>query len=84
MKKSKRQPIINKIREVTDYDYVDDPRRKKAPKNAKFKIVFYKPKPGENSNIPTKFQGIQYYTNKSEAELALKYRIEELLSLIHI
>ncbi len=78
MKKSKRQPIINKIREVTDYDYVDDPRRKKAPKNAKFKIVFYKPKPGENSNIPTKFQGIQYYTNKSEAELALKYRIEEL------
>tara|TARA_B100000886_G_scaffold278027_1_gene202016 strand:+ start:446 stop:955 length:510 start_codon:yes stop_codon:yes gene_type:complete len=75
MKKSKRK-IINKIREVTDYDYVDDPRRKKAPKNAKFKIVFYKPKPGEHSNIPTKFQGVQYYTNKSEADLALKYKLE--------
>ena len=75
MKKIKRK-IINKIREVTDYDYVDDPRRKKAPKNAKFKIVFYKPKPGEDSNIPIKFQGVQYYTNKSEADLALKYRLE--------
>tara|TARA_B100001027_G_scaffold59612_1_gene40284 strand:+ start:1410 stop:1919 length:510 start_codon:yes stop_codon:yes gene_type:complete len=75
MKKSKRK-IINKIREVTDYDYVDDPRRKKAPKNAKFKIVFYKPKPGEHSNIPIKFQGVQYYTNKSEADLALKYKLE--------
>ena len=75
MKKSKRK-IINKIREVTDYDYVDDSRRKKAPKNAKFKIVFYKPKPGEHSNIPTKFQGVQYYTNKSEADLALKYKLE--------
>ena len=75
MKKSKRK-IINKIREVTDYDYVDDPRRKKAPKNAKFKIVFYKPKPGKHSNIPIKFQGVQYYTNKSEADLALKYKLE--------
>ena len=45
-------------------------------KDAKYKIVFYKPPPNENSNIPKKFQGVQYYTTKSEADLALKDRLK--------
>ena len=75
-KKLKKRKILNQIREVSVYDFADDPRRKRAPKDAKYKIVFYKPNPKENSNIPKKFQGVQYYTSKSEADLALKNRLE--------
>ena len=75
-KKLKKRKILNEIREVSVYDFADDPRRKKAPKDAKYKIVFYKPKPNENSNIPKNFQGVQYYTTKAEADLALKDRLE--------
>ena len=75
-KKLKKRKILNQIREVSVYDFADDPRRKKAPKDAKYKIVFYKPKPNENSNIPKNFQGVQYYTTKAEADLALKDRLE--------
>ena len=75
-KKLRKRKILNQIREVSVYDFADDPRRKKAPKDAKYKIVFYKPKPNENSNIPKKFQGVQYYTTKSEADLALKDRLK--------
>ena len=75
-KKLKKRKILNQIREVSVYDFADDPRRKKAPKDAKYKIVFHKPKLKENSNIPKKFQGVQYYTSKSDADLALKNRLE--------
>ena len=75
-KKLIKRKILNQIREVSVYDFADDPRRKKAPKNARYKIVFYKPQPNKNSNIPKKFQGVQYYTSKSEADLALKNRLE--------
>ena len=68
MKKSKKKTIINKIREVPQNDF-------KAPKNAKFKIVFYKPPPKENTNIPKKFQGLQYYETKKNAEDALNERM---------
>ena len=74
--KKKRPPILNIIREVTDYDFADDPRRKKASKNDKFKIVFFKPKPGENSNIPLKFQGVQYFKSKNDAKKALEERLK--------
>ena len=68
MKKSKRKTIINKIREVPQNDL-------KAQKNAKFKIVFYKPPPKENTNIPKKFQGLQYYETRKNAENALNERM---------
>ena len=32
MKNKKRPPYFNIIREVTDYDFADDPRRKKQVK----------------------------------------------------
>ena len=35
-KKLKKRKILNQIREVSVYDFADDPRRKKAPKNAKY------------------------------------------------
>ena len=40
MKNKKKKTYLNIIREVTDYDFAHDPRRKKASKNDKFKIVF--------------------------------------------
>ena len=76
MAKKLKKKILNQIRDVSVYDFANDPRRKKAPRDAKYKIVFYKPKPNENSNIPKKFQGVQYYSSKSEADLALKSRLE--------
>ncbi len=80
-KKIKKRKILNIIREVSIYDFVNDPRRKSAAKDSKFKIVFYKPKPDEKTNIPKKFQGVQYYKNKSEAELALNDR-EKLMKIL--
>ena len=70
-----KKVILNIIREVSKFDFVDYPNKKRAPKNAKFKIVFYKPPPKENTNIPKKFQGVQYFTNKNDAKIALKKRI---------
>ena len=35
-----KKVILNIIREVSKFDFVDYPNKKRAPKNAKFKIVF--------------------------------------------
>ena len=76
-----KKVILNIIREVSKFDFVDYPNKKRAPKNAKFKIVFYKPPPKENTNIPKKFQGVQYFTNKNDAKIALKKRKELTITL---
>ena len=69
-----KEVILNIIREVSKFDFVDYPNKKKAPKDAKFKIVFYKPPPKSKTNIPKKFQGVQYYASKNEAKKALEER----------
>lgn len=69
-----KQVILNTIREVSKFDFVDYPNKKRAPKDAKFKIVFYKPPPKSKTNIPKKFQGVQYYASKNEAKKALEER----------
>ena len=76
-----KEVILNIIREVSKFDFVDYPNKKKAPKDAKFKIVFYKPPPKSNTNIPKKFQGIQYFRNKNDAKNALKKREELTITL---
>ena len=40
-----KEVILNIIREVSKFDFVDYPNKKKAPEDTKFKIVFYKPPP---------------------------------------
>ena len=67
-----KKVILNIIREVSKFDFVDYPNKKRAPKDAKFKIVFYKPPPKTQTNIPKKFQGVQYFKNKNDAKIALK------------
>ena len=69
-----KEVILNIIREVSKFDFVDYPNKKSAPKDAKFKIVFYKPPPKSKTNIPKKFQGVQYYVSKNEAKKALEER----------
>ncbi len=69
-----KEVILNIIREVSKFDFVDYPNKKKAPKDAKFKIVFYKPPPKSKTNIPKKFQGVQYFASKNEAKKALEER----------
>ena len=71
-----KEVILNIIREVSKFDFVDYPNKKKAPRDAKFKIVFYKPPPKSKTNIPKKFQGLQIFQNKKEAQKALKERKE--------
>ena len=51
-----KEVILNIIREVSKFDFVDYPNKKKAPKDAKFKIVFYKPPPKSKTNIPKKLR----------------------------
>ena len=69
-----KEVILNIIREVSKFDFVDYPNKKKAPEDTKFKIVFYKPPPKSKTNIPKKFQGVQYYASKNEAKKALEER----------
>ncbi len=71
-----KEIVLNVIREVSKFDFVNYPNKKKAPKDSKFKIVFYKPPPKDNTKIPKKFQGVQYFKNKNEAKIALKKRKE--------
>ena len=76
-----KKVILNIIREVSKFDFVDYPGKKKAPKDAKFKIVFYKPPPKSKTNIPKKFQGVQYFIDKNDAKIALKKREELTIAL---
>ena len=76
-----KKVILNIIREVSKFDFVDYPNKKVAPKDAKFKIVFYKPPPKTQTNIPKKFQGVQYFKNKNDAKIALKKREELTITL---
>ena len=76
-----KKVILNIIREVSKFDFVDYPNKKVAPKDAKFKIVFYKPPPKTKTNIPKKFQGVQYFKNKNDAKIALKKREELTITL---
>lgn len=76
-----KKVILNIIREVSKFDFVDYPNKKRAPKDAKFKIVFYKPPPKTKTNIPKKFQGVQYFKNKNDAKIALKKREELTITL---
>ena len=76
-----KEVILNIIREVSKFDFVDYPNKKRAPKDAKFKIVFYKPPPKTKTNIPKKFQGVQYFKNKNDAKIALKKREELTITL---
>ena len=76
-----KEVILNTIREVSKFDFVDYPNKKRAPKDAKFKIVFYKPPPKTKTNIPKKFQGVQYFKNKNDAKIALKKREELTITL---
>ena len=46
-----KEVILNIIREVSKFDFVDYPNKKRAPKDAKFKIVFYKPPPKTKDSI---------------------------------
>ena len=76
-----KEVILNIIREVSKFDFVDYPNKKRAPKDTKFKIVFYKPPPKTKTNIPKKFQGVQYFKNKNDAKIALKKREELTITL---
>ena len=53
-----KEKILNIIREVSKFDFVDYPNKKRAPKDAKFKIVFYKPSTKDKTNITTKAKKI--------------------------
>ena len=68
-----KEVILNTIREVSKFDFVDYPNKKRAPKDAKFKIVFYKPPPKTKTNIPKKFQGVQYFKNKNDAKANIAF-----------
>ena len=76
-----KEKILNIIREVSKFDFVDYPNKKRAPKDAKFKIVFYKPPTKDKTNIPKRFQGVQYFKNKNDANTALKKRKELTINL---
>ena len=61
-KSGERKKTHNKIRPVNSSDL-----------NGKYKIAFANPNTN-NTNIPKKFQGLQIYKNKKEAQKALKER----------
>ena len=65
--KDEKRIIREKIRPVTELDRKTKTRN--IPKNAKYKIVYYKP--SGKSFIPKEYQGIQYYNSLESAEKAL-------------
>ena len=69
MKNKKKRKIHNTIRDATENDI----KNYNAPKNTKYKIVFSSPQ--GKTNIPKKFQGVQYFATKKEAENALNDRL---------
>jgi len=73
--------IHHTVREVTETDLTTTQKNKKgrllrAPSWAKYKVVYTTP-PSKTSktNIPEKFQGVQYYKTKEAADAALKERL---------
>lgn len=73
--------IHHTVREVTETDLTTTQKNKKgrllrAPSWAKYKVVYTTP-PSKTSktNIPEKFQGVQYYKTKEAADVALKERL---------
>ena len=66
--KDEKRIIREKIRPVTELDRKTKTRN--IPKNAKYKIVYYKP--SGKSFIPKEYQGIQYYNSLEAAQNALK------------
>ena len=69
MKNKKKRKIHNTIRDATENDI----KNYNAPQNTKYKIVFSSPQ-GKTS-IPKKFQGVQFFATKKEAENALDERL---------
>jgi hypothetical protein len=65
--KDEKRIIREKIRPVTELDRKTKTRN--IPKNAKYKIVYYKP--SGKSFIPKEYQGIQYYNSLESAKKAL-------------
>ena len=69
LKRYKERPKIhNTIHKVNPLD--------KCPIWAKYKIQFSVPKEGTETNIPKKFEGIQFFKNMENAKIALKKRFE--------
>ena len=69
LKRYKERPKIhNTIHKVNPLD--------KCPMWAKYKIQFSVPKEGTETNIPKKFQGIQFFKNIEDAKIALEKRLE--------
>ena len=69
LKRYKERPKIhNTIHKVNPLD--------KCPMWAKYKIQFSVPKAGTETNIPKKFQGIQFFKNIEDAKIALNKRLE--------
>ena len=69
LKRYKERPKIhNTIHKVNPLD--------KCPMWAKYKIQFSVPKEGTKTNIPKKFQGIQFFKNMEDAKIALGKRLE--------
>ena len=70
-----KEVILNIIREVSKFDFVDYPNKKKAPKDAKFKIVLI-----DNILASKELYIARYYQNKQKwipALNRLNYIIDE-------
>ena len=67
-----KEVILNIIREVSKFDFVDYPNKKKHQKMQNLKLFFINP--SKIKQIFQKFQGVQYYASKNEAKKALEER----------
>ena len=72
--------VHNIIRKVSNHDKEFGQKTKtgkliKAPKSSNYKILFMRPQ-SSITFIPNKYQGIQYYKNKNDAQDALNARLK--------